>query len=173
MNNDKTTWEFNLQRIGQKLQTLWSLLSVSLLIFKFCPPPHFSFLTNASLCCHSTSRYQTSSLSHLFILSWEPCLSLYSLYIILSYFSLSSPGVSCHLLCSQWYILEQTTERWQCNMDGVKMNIDTGGSRIFLWQRNASVACKVQGCFPNNRLIKTWNVNTVCLCVSFGVLLCI
>ncbi len=80
--NDKTIWEFYLQRKGRKLQALWSLLSVSLLIFYFCPLLSFSLSTNASLCCHSTSRYQTPLLSHLFILSWEPCLSPYSLHIL-------------------------------------------------------------------------------------------
>lgn len=40
--SDKAIWEFYLQRKGRKLQTLWSLLSVSLLIFNFCPPLGFS-----------------------------------------------------------------------------------------------------------------------------------
>ena len=87
MCSDKTVWMSYLQREGHTLQAIWSfLLSVSLLIFNFCPLPRFSLSTNASLCCHSTFCYQTPSLSHLFILSWEPCLSPYSLYILLSYF---------------------------------------------------------------------------------------
>lgn len=135
MCSDKTVWMSYLQREGHTLQAIWSfLLSVSLLIFNFCPLPRFSLSTNASLCCHSTFCYQTPSLSHLFILSWEPCLSPYSLYILLFYspllLSLSSPGVSCHFLCSQWYILEQTTKRQQCNMDRVKTKKDTGSSGI-------------------------------------------
>lgn len=142
--------EFYLHRKLQKLQTLWSLLSVSLLIFKFCPLPSFSLSTNVSLCCHSTSCYQTPSFSHLFTLSWEPCLSPYSLYIFLSYppllLFLSSPGVSCHFRCSQWYILEQTTQRQQSNMDRVKTNIDTQGSRILHWRWSASVVCTAM-CF--------------------------
>ena len=73
--------------------------------FTICPLFFSSFSANASLCCHSTFCYQTPSFSHLFILSWEPCLSAYSLYILLSspplLLSFTSPRVSCHLLCSQ------------------------------------------------------------------------
>lgn len=143
--SDKTVWMFYLLRKGQTLQALWSLLlSVSLLIFSFCPLPHFSLSTNASLCCHSTFCYQTPSLSHLFILSWEPCLSPYSLYVLVFYspllLSLSFPWVSCHFLCSQQCILEQAKKkRHQCNIDKVKTKKYTGGSRILHWQYNALV----------------------------------
>lgn len=61
------------------MASLWSLLSVCLLIFNFCPHPHFSLPTNASLCCHSMSCYQTPLSSYF---SWEPRLSPYSLYIL-------------------------------------------------------------------------------------------
>lgn len=109
MCNDKTIWEFYLQKKGQKSQAFWYLLSASFLLFNFCPLPHFSLSTNASLCCHSTSRYQTPSLSHLFILSWEPCLSPFSLYILLSYPPLlsfflpqESPVTSCVPSGTSW-----------------------------------------------------------------------
>lgn len=113
---------------------LCPLLSFFFLISKFCTRSHSALSTNSSLCCHSTSCSQTPSFSHLFILSWEPCLSPYSLYILLSnsplLLSLSSSGVSCHFPSSQRYILEQTIQTWKCNMDRVKKNIDTGGSKI-------------------------------------------
>lgn len=115
------------------------------LFSKFCTRSHSALSTNSSLCCHSTSCSQTPSFSHLFTLSWEPCLSPYSLYILLSnsplLLSLSSSGVSCHFPSSQRYILEQTIQRWKWNMDRVKKNIDTGGSRILHWQWNVSVTC--------------------------------
>lgn len=95
--------------------------------------------TNSFLCFYATSFYQTPSLSHLFQLSWDACLSprffllcsfpplLFSSPLLL--LVLSSPGVFCHLLCSLWYDSEQTTQRQDCNMKGVKMSVDTRWSR--------------------------------------------
>lgn len=130
--------------LEKRRKLLWSLLSVSLPIFILCPLARFSLSTNASLCCHSTSHYQTPLLSHLFILSWEPCLSPYSLCILLSYFLflprslLSPPMVPSG---TSW-----NKQPWDANaMWRVKMNINTRASRIFNWQWNASVVYSVQG----------------------------
>lgn len=64
--------------------------------------------------------------------------------------SLSWTGVSCHLPCSHWYISEQTSQRWQYNMERVKMRKDTGQGYFF---DNAMLPV----CFSKNLLIKTWN----------------
>lgn len=170
MSNNESVWltKFYLQRKGWILQALWSLLSVSLLILNFCPLPCFSLPTNASLCCHSTSRYQTPTLSHLLKLSWEPCLSPYSLYIFLSYslFLLWKSPVTSSAPSGTSRNKQPAvgnTVIWT-----VKINIDTGGSGILQWLWNASLVCILQGGVSGTLLIKTWNT-CICLCVCVRV----
>lgn len=91
--------------------------------------------------------------------SWEPCLSPYSPYILLS-FSLFLPQESPVTSSAPSGTSRNKQPRDSNVIRTVKMKIDTRGSRKSHWQWNASLVCTLQGC--NTLLIKTWNM---CLCV--------
>lgn len=144
----ESSWEFAIQEYSQFL-FLFSFFV--LFLVPLC-------LSNDPLCCHSTSNYQTSSLSHLFLLYWESFLSFYSLSIINCL--QESPVSSCPRIGS-------CRNKQQCNMKRVKIKTDTGGSRVIILTQNVSLVATVQLRYsPIILLIKTYNA-WLCLCESF------